>query len=255
MDNLVDFSQCDNIVKHACNLNYKKNYDEHTTVYYRAHRYRKVDPIDLSQLTDTNAFKFPYIWNPYTGELERDETGNPVKDPFGSLYISPCNIVKTIYYKRLLTLWCEPTDDTSGYFSGYYGDSVGIGEKFEIPNRGCYKERYLFRLPVTDCYLDSEHKMTWVTMGPQLTNDDVKEIDRLIKNYWKKDTVVTQIYQKIQTLERMKDIYEVAIAKQPRTFDKKKLTSLGLYIAAHETHDKQNELLNRQAVDILRSMQ
>lgn len=160
-DNFINF---DDIVqedvgvqKQTIIIEYDSPYDETTTNYYLAHRRMKTDPIDFTELNDDNAFKFSHMWNPYTGERLGE-------DVFGPLYINPVSLLRNIYINRLNNLWIKDSDTDEGYFQGYYGDNVGIGEEFHISGRGMYPERYLFRLPIIDLYLTKDHKMSIITM-------------------------------------------------------------------------------------------
>ncbi len=247
----VDFSECDTLPLN-CNKNdaivrqqYVKTFDDKTTLYYRACRHRKIDPIDSSQLDDDNAFKFKYMWNPLNGSIMTTETGELAEDPFGPLYLSPVNLVKTFYHNRLSNLWIEPSDEATGYFSGHYGDNVGIGDSFEIMGRGSYTERYLFRLPIPDCYCDRDHNKMIVTMGPKLTTTDLIVIDTLIKKYWMSDNDISRIYDRIGTLDRLRTIYEIAISKCP---------SQNPANAAIMDMSFTNDNINRHAVDMLVDM-
>lgn len=259
MNMLVDFSHIDNIInKQHFNTEgkmtideYNNKYDKRTTQYYRSHRLRKIDPIDSTQLNDTNGFKFKYIWNPYDGNIVVSGDGNYMTDPCGPLYFSPQNIVMMIYYNRLQNLWVDPSDEAIGYFSGHYGDNLGIGDTFEIPGRGRYPERYLFRLPVPDCYLDNNHNEIMITMGPKLTDEDVVEIDKLVELHWM-DNDISTIYKKNGSLLRIKMLYEVAISKHPTKMSDKYFDLIGTTKNDVLKHEQADEYMNRLAVDLLR---
>jgi hypothetical protein len=235
---------------------YLQTYDQKTTQYYKAHRIRLIDPFDSTQLTESNAFIFPHIWNPYTGEIIGI-------DPFGPLYFSPVNLILAIYAKRLFNLWIEPSNERGGYFQGYYGDNVGIGDKFNIPGKGMMIERNIFRLPMIDCYLpnlknDSKNicnnSMSRITMGPLLTDENILMIDNLIKNYWESDPMIKRVYREIKSLKNLKNIYDIAIHPTPLELDHMYLKSLGLNVDTAHNHSDPNQFINRGAVDILRRM-
>ncbi|AYV77249.1 MAG: hypothetical protein Barrevirus23_6 [Barrevirus sp.] len=65
-------------VKEDGELVYNINYDKITTEKYRVFRLRKMDPISYLEVEPDYAFKFPYIWDPYTGEEQEAE---PEEEP------------------------------------------------------------------------------------------------------------------------------------------------------------------------------
>ena len=150
---------------------YVDKYSDQTTLYYVSIRKTKMDPITFDT-HETYFFKFKKMWDPYTGEIKED-------DPHGPLYFNPCNLVKLFYVNRLNGLWKNSYRDNLGVYQGHYGDSVGAGENIDIKGRGPHPERYLFRLPLCDCYLSDDHNNNIVTMGPKLTKDDITEINSL----------------------------------------------------------------------------
>lgn len=217
---------------------YMDLYDDTTINYYRAHRMQKTDPITFEYLDDKTAFKFPYTWNPLTGE----RLGI---DPYGPLYFNPLTLLRHFYESRLNTLWIKPND---GY-QGYYGDGVGAGEDLEIPSRGIYPERYVFRIPIQDCYLKKNHNHSIVTMGPKLTDREICEIDRLIRKHWHDSRHFAPMYERIGSLFKMKHYYTVAIAKNPNDID---LSGLDLNNKFKATQNSNN--LNRIAIEYLKEM-
>jgi len=142
---------------------------------YKTFRLCKVDPIMYEKVDERWAFKFKYKWNPYSGE-RTDEC-----DENGPLYFDPEYLINFWYKSRMNNLWKEDSDENDGYYHGYYGDAVGSGPDFNIKGRGKHYEWYLFRLPILDCYLDKEHNHQYITMGPILTNEEIKLIDNLIE--------------------------------------------------------------------------
>lgn len=184
-------------------------YNDTTTQFYRVLRERKLDVINQNEIEDPNTmFKFEYRWDPYTGERED-------KDPYGPLYFHPDDLIYCWYLKRLNGLWVEPKDEASGYFSGYYDFHVGTGKNIEVIGRGTYPESYLFRLPVNDCYLMKDQDLSIVTMGPELTNDEIFEIYNLAEKYHKNNYKLT--YKKNRpNLMAMKEYYDIALDKSPK---------------------------------------
>lgn len=221
--------------KYVTSHGQKVIYDKRTMLYYKVLRERKMDPLFYQELTDKTGFKYKYQWDPYTGEVLKE-------DPYGPLYFHPDNLIKFFHTNRLRNLWEEPTDDNAGYFQGRYDDLVGIGEDFHIQSRGNFPERYLFRLPITDCYLTKDHEEKFITLGPKLTDDDVKEIDRLAAEWG--DSYKQQYGRNRPSLTYMKKLYDTAISKTPHVEDIDKLPEDKRQIL----YDK----INRAAVDQLR---
>lgn len=222
---------------------YIKRYDKTTIIDYKTLRIKKEDPIIYERISDDVAFKFPYMWDAYTGN-RLDEL-----DPYGPLYFHPINLLQYFYNSRLRSLWIAPSED--GYV-GYYGDGVGQGENFEILGRGNYPERYVFRLPILDCYLKKNHNNSIITMGPKLTDREICALDRLIVKYWSHHKLYESIYKKIGSLYKLKCYYDVAIAKTPLNMDLS-----GIDLGKREDvmkHENPNMYLNRLAVDAMINM-
>lgn len=196
---LTDFKQKEELL-------YDKNYEDRTTEYYKTLRLRKMDPIINIDLDDNNSFKFKYMWDPYTGERKEP-------DPFGPLYFDADSLIHYYYINRLKNLWNEPVDDTNGYYEGYYDMSVGSGDNINIIGRGECPEKYLFRIPIIDCYLEKDYNKSFITMGPRLTDDEVKEIDRIAQ---KNPSNYRQMFRKNRpSLYEMKKLYDEAINLNP----------------------------------------
>lgn len=149
-------------------------YNDETYEYYKTLRKTKCDPITNEEIDEKYAFKFPYEWDPYTGERKE-------ADPYGPLCFNPDILIKYFHTNRLINIWCEPVPEDQGMYDGWLGDAVGNGPDFNITSRGTFPEWYLFRLPITNCYLTSDHNDMIVTMGPKLTLEEITEIDRLAK--------------------------------------------------------------------------
>jgi len=241
MDLLVDFSKVhlEGLRNKTKPPVYTENYDEMTN-YYKSHRIQKTDPITFAELKEETCFSYDKMWNPYNGLILNN-------DPFGPLCFSPDTIVSHIYYTRLNNLWISESDEKDGVYSGYYGDGVGAGEEFELINRGNYPERYIFRLPIPNCYLPEEHNMNTITFGPKFTNQDITKLDTLMNNYHKSN----DIYKKIGSLANLKRYYDVAISKDPLNLD---LDGLNINVELARTQCIPNNFINRRAVDILRDM-
>lgn len=219
---------------------YNIKYNKQTMEYYRVIRKLKIDPFSRCELYN-NYFEYPYMWDPYIGEKLN-------MDPNGPLCFDPDQLIKYFYYHRLDNLWIDPKDDfinnsnsnSNAYFEGHYGDGVGGGDTFYIASRGNHPERYLFRVPIIDCYLTDDHNNQIVTFGPKLTDSDVETIDRLAHNLGSNYRNI--FFRDRPSLKEMKKWYDMAISKTPETFTDM-FKSKG-----------DREKANRYAVDQLRKM-
>lgn len=208
--NFVDFDDDDDDnIKDDKHLSlYKMNnkeivYDSITMETYRVLRKNKLDVFTREPINEEYAFKFEYQWDPYTGE----RLG---KDPYGALHFHPDSLIRYFDLKKLDGLWIAPKDEKTGYFAGYYDYFLGSGENITIRGRGTYPELYLFRLPISDCYLTKEHSMSIVTMGPRLTNKELELIDSLANKYFK-DNYQKLFGKKRPNLKYMKKLYDQAL--------------------------------------------
>ena len=210
-------------------------YDKQTTEFYRVTRERKLDPIMQTQLDPEFAFAFPYKWDPYTGERQG-------LDPDGPFYFDPDTLIKYFHTQRLKKLWVYSADEQAGYYEAYYDDAVGIGEDFYFKGRNEHHPEWdVFRLPIIDCYLTKDHNHQFITLGPKLTDDEIKEIDRLANlrpmNYQQ------QFCAYRPSLAEIKRCYDIAIAQRPNIGNTSGLT--------HDQIQEQYCLTNRSAVDKL----
>jgi hypothetical protein len=180
---------------------------------YQKYRKEIIDPLlhiplpieDKYNVKDL--FKFEYKWNPYTGERIN------IIEENGPLYFDPDTLIHYFYVNRINNLWNYTNDN----FNGYYGDALGKGPNFNIVGRGDFRNWYLFRLPIPDCYLYKDHNLQSVTMGPKLTDIEIKEIytkaTRYGDNYYK-------LYKKNRPpLNKLKKYYEKAINSNPDNYD------------------------------------
>ena len=70
---------------------------------------------------------------------------------------------------------------------GHFGDALGKSPDFNIKGRGTHKQWHLFRLPIIDCYVPKNNSLKYITMGPILSDKDLKKIYKLSnKNTYKK---------------------------------------------------------------------
>lgn len=193
-------------------LNKNKKIEEYIDNYLN-HRKNCIDPLLQEKLplydnyTLDDLFKFEYKWNPYTGE-------RTIKDSNGPLYFDPDTLIYYFYINRLNNLW----NISDNNFQGHYGDALGNGPNFYIEGRGDFRNWYLFRLPIPDGYLPKNHNNQIVTMGPILSNKEIKEIYNKAKRYNNK---YYEIFKKPRpNLIKLKKYYELAISKNPLNYNK-----------------------------------
>lgn len=205
---------------------------DHTTMeYYKTMRKIKMDPITLQEVPDDISFKFYDQWDPLSGERLD-------KDPYGPLCFDPNVLIRHFYINRLNEIWTPESQDG---FQGSYGDAVGAGEDIYIQSRGYHPEKYLFRLPIIDCYWSDENPNgTVITFGPKLTNEEVKQIDMLAAK--------SNTYQNRPSLATIKRLYDNSISKTPIVpgIDLSNMT----YAEKQERYNAEN----RRCVDQLRKM-
>ena len=186
----------------------KIEFDETTTMYYKTLRERKLNVFTQEDdIEPTKSFQYRYMWDPFVGEPT-------CIDPYGSLWFNPMELVKYFTEKCLNGLWHDQVDETGGVYQGYYGDLLGSGENMYVVGRGNYIELYLFRLPIIDCYVPKDCKLSLITMGAKLTISELIHIDDLIKQHYSK-----LYFQKYKTtpisLAKLKSHYDMAIDPTP----------------------------------------
>lgn len=198
---------------------------------YQNYRRNKTDPIllldlPLNNMNDKDLFKFEYKWNPYTGERLKE------KDECGALYFDPNSLIHYFYTNRLNNLWIPDSYENNDYIQGHYGDAVGNSPDFEVVGRGKHIEWYLFRLPIIDCYLMKDHFLQSVTMGPILTDKEIKHIYNLSKRYknFYKDT----FGYKRPNLVKIKELYDIAVNPCDLTELNETLASNNLNLSEYE---------------------
>lgn len=233
--------------------NKKIQYDEMTENFYNTMRQRKLDIITHENIEEEYVFKFYDTWDPYTGERLD-------KDPNGPLYFKPDELIRHFYVKRLKNLWVDGKhDDSENDYEGYYDDGVGAGKNMYVVGRGHHPELYLMRLPVIDCYVPKDSDMSLITMGPLLTDNEIKEIDKKAQYY--KNEYLKKYNKKLPNLYQIKMLYDFACCDKI-TEDIKNIC--GEYNTV--VSNKQSKLLqqyaqsnklsefNRLAVDMLKNM-
>jgi hypothetical protein len=222
---------------------YEKEYDKKTTEFYKKIRETKTNALmyDTYNFNQDKVFKFPHVWDPYTG-------GRMEEDPFGSLYFHPDELIYFFYNNRLNLLWSEPSDEASGFYQGYYGDGVGSGENIYIPGRGDCPELYLFRLPIDDCYIPPDADLSLITMGPKLTDNEIAEIDQLANKYHS-DNYYKCYGKPRPSLVKMKQAYDISISETPDISKLKKNKKL-----TENEYKEYKMKANREGVDLLKKM-
>ena len=218
---------------------YNRMYADTTTIVYKGHREQKTDPVTYELVDIECGFAFPDMWNSFNGE----RTGT---DPYGPLWFNPLTLLVTFYMSRLNGLYYEKDG-----FAGYR-EYMGAGEDCEVIGRGLFPERYIFRLPIPDCYYYKEQKYNIVTMGPKLTYREICKIDRLLTHYYINHKAFKKIYPKIGSLFKLKLYFDIAIAKKPSLMD---LSGLDLGSKEDAYNEPDYDIyLNKKAVDSLRRM-
>jgi hypothetical protein len=190
---LIDFNIINNEknITSSSKINYTEKYDKTTTDTYRIKRLYHIDPLTDIPVSTLYTFKFFDKWDPYTGI----RCGI---DKIGPLHFDVIKLYDYYFDNRYTGLWNKP----SGVFEGYYGELVGSGPNLEIKSRGSNPHKYLFRLPIIDCYLPTDHNYSLVTFGPLLTNDEINLIDNIL--------IMNNIRYKI-SLKKIKFYYDCAL--------------------------------------------
>lgn len=250
MSSMIKFDSCVKLIKPKKKVNkrqikkpqidslYIRNskpvlFDNKTMQYYRVARARKLDPILNEEVSEQIAFKFGQQWDPYTGERFMD-------DPYGPLYFHPASLIYYFYVHRLTGLWKNEEDTPTGVLEGYYDMFAGAGDEMEVIGRGKFVERYLFRLPILDCYLTTDHSETLITMGPKLTNQEIETLERLSCNQEVQRYYINLFGKQCPNIVTMKKLYDCAIKKP----------SYGSNQMTIEKYQKDN----RNAIDKLKAM-
>ncbi|AYV78676.1 MAG: hypothetical protein Edafosvirus24_2 [Edafosvirus sp.] len=212
-------------------------YDIQTMEHYRVLRLRKMDPIINLDLDERKSFAFKYEWDPYTGE----RLGI---DPYGALYFNPDYLIRHFYLSRLNNLWVDAKDEKDGFYQGYYDTSVGAGEDMFIASRGHFPERYVFRLPIMDCYLTKDYNHKFITMGPKLTNQEIADIEEKASKMG--NSYLTLFGKPRPSIVKMKKLYDQAISKNPFIPNSHKLTN--------KQREEAFSSANRRAIEELKKM-
>jgi len=225
----VNFDDDETNIK-SNDIKYDIKYDKTTTEFYRIKRLFNIDPILDEKIPENLLFKYSNKWDPLTGNTtDIDETG--------PLCFNAFNLYKFYIKNRYNGLWTPPYNDNTGFYQGCYGDCLGSGISININNRGSFPEKYLFRLPIIDCYLKINHNYSLVTMGPMLSDLEITEIDNIILN----NNINQKILPKLSTIKKW---YDKAICDNP---DINKLKNKYKLASDRDAKDK----YNRKYVDKL----
>ena len=197
----LDFSTITNFSSISINDDSKKDinniYDSTTNEVYRIKRLYKIDSLTENEIPSHLLFEYHYKWNPYTGEKNG-------LDEIGPLCFNALDLYDYFFANRYKGLW----NPSEGQFEGYYGDMLGTGENIHIKSRGYYPEKYLFRIPIIDCYLPINHNYSIVTMGPLFDKVDLNKIDDIVSKYHKNKKNFT-------LLSSLRTFYDKALTENP----------------------------------------
>ena len=239
----IDFSCLDDNLSGSTILNSDKTntkmseqYYKTTCEIYRIKRLYKIDPISDTEIPKELIFEFKNKWNPYNG-IRGDI------DNIGPLCFNALNLYDYYYINRCKGLWTPPQDG----FQGIYGDMVGSGKNVIIKSRGMYPEKYLFRLPIIDCYLPLTHNLSVVTMGPELTDQEISHIDSIITKLHPKKS-----NPKFTSLTKLKYYYDRALDISPDqdSDDIKELKLKYKNLSSDEINQKYNRLYVDKLVNL-----
>lgn len=235
---LIDFCSCLDEKNQESNiqLNNNEEYDKTTSETYRIKRLYKIDPITDTEIPNELMFEFKNKWNPYSG-LRGDI------DDIGPLCFNAINLYDYYYINRYKCLWTPPQDG----FQGIYGDMVGSGKNVMIKSRGEYPEKYLFRLPIIDCYLPITHNLSVVTMGPELIEQEITLIDLIVSKFHSKKS-----NPKFASLTMLKYYYDMALIASPdqNSDDIKQLKSKYPTLSQSEINQKYNRYFVDKLVNL-----
>ena len=220
-------------------------YDDTTMKTYVTARKAKFDLLTYEKINSDVCFEYPYQWDPYTGEPLKDREGNLIKDPYGPLCFNVNTLIKWFHHSRLNMLWISP----NGEYEGHFGDALGTSKEINIVSRGANPDKYVFRLPIIDCYLTDDHNCQIPTMGPVLSDRDIAEIyDKARHNVSGGVTEYKRMYKShLPDIVRIKTYYDLALNPTPPIeSDESELTDAEL---TEERYKK-----NMMAVEMLKNM-
>lgn len=211
-------------------IHIKKKYDKVTTETYCVKRRLEKCAITSENIVEMCKFKFKYMWNPLNGE-------RTCIDNVGPLCFNIITLYNHYFNNRLTGLWTPSSYDpvSKQSYEGYYGDLVGAGKNIKINSRGYHPDKYLFRLPIQDCYLYEDHNHSIVTMGPLLTDEEIREIDVLLLRlpYQYKSQLISHL-----TLSALKAMYDNALDENPY------IDKINIWVNNNNNNKNNNQLIN-----------
>ncbi len=181
-------------------IKYINDYDDNTTNLYYNRRIKKLNTLSGDKIKKKYIFKFYYKWDPFNGiRLDKDE--------IGPLYFDALELYEFYFVNRFRELWIKESIDN---IPPYYGEIVGSG--ISMKKKGNKTHKYLYRLPIIDCYLPniknnniSTKMYSYITFGPLLTKKEIEHIDKIVL-LEKSDRT---------PLSRLKELYDGALDKNP----------------------------------------
>lgn len=224
-------------------------FDATTMNKYVTVRKQRWDIVCYCPMEDKGSiFEYPYQWDSYTGERLLDATQKPILDPYGAFCFDVNSLIYWWHSRRLEGLWVGEQQLGNEMLQGHYGDYLGTGQQIRIVSRGDHPEWYLFRLPVTDCYLFDGYDRSIPTMGPRMTNEDIKNIYEIASNnkVGGRTQYETKFRVALPNLVEMKRLYDLALNPTPST----QITSS----MSREEVIMAHEQINREAVEALKRL-
>lgn len=185
--------------------------ENNNSTFYIKNRLDNICPLSFDKVE--RGFSVDNIWNPFTGKYMN------LIDPFGSIIFDVDYLIYFFYTNRLRHIYIPATANMSGHF----GDAIGKYPDFKIPGRGSHPEWYLFRLPLSDCYIEKKN-IKYVTMGPELTRYDIMKIYKICQN---NKTYEKRFNQKLPNIVKLFDLYYTVVNKYPYHIDNDIVKALG----------------------------
>lgn len=198
------------------------HYNDETMTQVRSMRRSRFCAITLAPIDiPESVFEYPFIWNPVDGSVVTDDSG-PVCDPYGPLCFNVNDLIYYWWHHRLDGLWIPETVE----MPAHYGVRLGAGKNFAVTSRGIHPEWYLFRLPVPPyCYLEKGLVHQVITMGPEMSRDQVETIYKLatVDRVGLKPRFEHEMRRRLPNLLEMYDQYNAAIDDTPNVGDTSEL--------------------------------
>jgi len=190
------------------------NFNKDTTEKYYNCRINQLDAITGEPIENSKIIMFSYMWNPFTGKKIHQ------RDEYGPLCFNALILYEYYFVNRYKGLWIQ--EDTLCDIQNTYGIEI-IGTGNNINENHAMFHKYLYRLPIIDCYIpeknsDIKYCNSYdlvTTIGPILTVNDIKKIDRIV-----------HIHDPTRTpLKYLKELYDGALDNHPDITKHKKMFS------------------------------